>query len=136
MRWLFRVFFLERFSWPWSRARVGRSVSRLPAREEILYKTELDYLVWLLMNQLKERVYYNVDATGRAILGTVEETIAHITLHPKGNEKKRIYIMVRLEDGYEMHKAWFQLAFVCFKVRFRRSTLTLQKSWKAPSRGH
>jgi hypothetical protein len=135
MRWLFQLFFLERFSWLSRFVRPPFSSSVQKTKGNILYQTELESLVWFLQDQLQERVYYSVNRKGQVIIGTAGETIAQLSLHPKGDRKKLIYIAVRLEDGYAMYKAWFQLAFIGFKVRFRKPTLTLQKSWMVPTRG-
>lgn len=128
MRWLYQLFFLGRFTWPRFR--------RSKQQGKIVYKTELNDLVKLLGSQLQETVFCNIDGNGRAIIGTASETIAYVTLLTKGNRKQYIYIVVRLQDGYEMHKAWFQLAFMAFKVRFRKPTLILKKIAALPPRGH
>jgi hypothetical protein len=141
MRWLFRVFFLERFSLLWAGwssrfSWIARRPTTSPREQiEFLYKTELDYLATLLREQLQEPVFYKIDVTGRAIVGTVSETIAEITLYPKGKRKRSIYMVIRLEDNFAMYKAWFQLASLGFRVRFRPPVLTLHKSWSLPSRG-
>ena len=133
MRWLFRLFFLERLP-QWSR-KVRPLQSFSQTQGDILYKSEIESLVMFLQGQLQERVYYKVDAKGRVIIGTVGETVAHISLCPKGKVKRAVYIAVRLEDGYEAHKAWFQLAFVCHVVRFRKPILTLIPAWRVGARG-
>jgi hypothetical protein len=126
MRWLIR-FFIERCTWLLRFVRTLISV--LKQKREVLYKTELDRLIRLLQNQLIEQVYYSFDQDGRAIVYTTHETIATIKVYSKGRKRGQVFVMVYLEDGYYSHKAWFQLAFLCFNVRFSKPILTLQKSW-------
>lgn len=134
MRWLYRLIFLEKFPWLARYLGVSTAEPMVRKQESILYKTELDCLAHFLQGQLQERVYYSVDTKGRVVIGTVEETIAHISLHLKGSPQS-MYLAVRLEDEYDKHRAWFQLAFLSFKVRFRKPTLILGKSHQLPSRG-
>lgn len=136
MRYLFQLFFLERF--PWLASFLGQSTvtSVTYTQGEILHKAELEALVWFLQGELQEEVFYRVDLKGRVIVGTVDGIIGTISVHSKGALRRTTYIAVRLEDGYSMYQAWFQLAFVCFKVRFRKPTLTLLPVWKIPTRGH
>ncbi len=133
MRWLFRLFFLERFSGPtrflsWSR-------TLFKSQKGVLYQTELEYLKERLQEQLQETVFCNIRKSGQVTLCTASETIASIKLYPKARRKRSIYVVVSLNDEYEMYKVWFELTFINYKMSFRKPILTLHSSWKIPSRG-
>lgn len=133
MRWLSRLFFLERFSWP--TRFLSWPLTLFKSQEGVLYQAELEYLKERLQEQLQETVFCNIRKSGQVTLCTASETIASIKLYPKARRKRSIYVVVSLNDEYEMYKVWFELTFINYKMSFRKPILTLHSSWKIPSRG-
>ena len=129
MNWLSRLFL-------WLGLRTPRPIPSTREQESIIYAAELDYLALRLREQYQEPVFYRVDVSGTAVFGTVGDTIATLSIFPKGAFRKHTYIVVRLEDAHQMYKAWFQLAFIGFKVRFKKPTLRFTKAQVLPPRGH
>ncbi len=122
MQWLFRLFFLERF---WRLAsEASRPVPTLTLEGEILYKTELGMLMVNLRRQLPGSISLRFLPDGRVVISEDDYVVATIAIFPKGDGRRiRTYVVVDLKITHIGQKAWFQLAFVGFKVRFRKSLL-------------
>lgn len=97
---------------------------------EMIYESEFVYLLELLVGQLLEPLSCSFeDSKNVAVIRTPDSTVARLSIHVKGWQRGQTYIRVQLGQEYKHLEAWFQLAFLGFKVRFRKPILHLRTSW-------
>jgi hypothetical protein len=120
--WLYLWFFLDKFEWP------GGNFYTPPEDESesrtLLYQSELETLLLNLRRQLPGNISIRYLPDGKGVIEEDGEVIATITAFPKADGRRSTtYIVVDLKPVHVGLRAWFQFAFIGFKVRFRKSTL-------------
>lgn len=102
-----------------------------------LYESEMASLLSFLKPVLGEKVYYTVEEKGYVARVHTEsgETVGRIRPYPKGKNRRRIYILVELEDHQSKLDIWFRLAFLGFRVSFTRPPLFLKIELEEKPRG-
>ena len=83
------------------------------------FETELIHLLRYLKLQLHEPIWLiREEHAKKASVYYVHGLIAEVTFHPKGLNRVRHYIMVRLQSEHDGLRVWFQLVFLGYHLRF------------------
>lgn len=121
LRWLHGFFFLDKLQFP------------VLGKEKIDYffEKETNFLVERLSADYNIKITYDFDFTNNTVvIKTPTETFAVLYFRLKRNGLPINFLVVELERRFDQSRAWFQLAFVGFKVSFKRPVLLIE--YKAP----
>ncbi len=101
----------------------------------LVYEKELGSLKDFLATVLSEEVLYTFENAGCVRVHTMNETIAYVKIFAKGGLRSQMYILIELQDYYRDLQIWFSLAFLGFKVNFKKPVLMLRHTPTAIPRG-
>ncbi|MEN9920893.1 MAG: hypothetical protein RL538_786 [Candidatus Parcubacteria bacterium] len=119
--WLYRLVFFDAITWPASSVYV--SPANGVESKELLYQDELETLMTYLRLQLLDSVTCIFLNDAKVSIRNDEEVVATVTVLPKGSRRGDVFVLIELSSERANLKVWFQLAFLGFRVRFRKPTL-------------
>lgn len=97
---------------------------------EMLYEKEFTYLLELLVQRTLEPLLCSFEDGGKvAVIRMPDAVVARVSIHVKGQRKRQTCFAVRLGQEFKAFEAWFQLAFLGYKVSFRKPILYPRTSW-------